>query len=721
MALTSQQIKDYIESVQYDPVAIAQTAGKFNVSMDDIASAMGYDTGQVIDYLKTGLQKVGMDVYFEGGEQQGEAGSTYTPMTISSFSKPVEGSKRKYEAFSPDMQSRGIIDNGSLTSQILSDLSPIITMAVPFAGAELASLLGVSTATGTALVNAGMQMAQGADGASVLKGLVSSQLSQAISPVVASELQSIVSDPTTSKLITNIGTSVVNSALSGNTSNLGKTIVGSAVDTLVGDQTGNSTLGNVLGSAVTGGGQGAANTLAGIVGSSGSSGSTAPTIDTYPETDDDLISILAGKPDNSSITAPTDMQSLLDILGDTSGQIISDAPFVAAPETTPAVKTTPDYSGQPFGSAFSAARASGDSVFNWNGKAYNTNLAAAPTYDSVGGGRGGQGGPTAEQLAAYTPPIDINDISASPSGVKTKSTGTETGQYPPMTGTFKQAPRDQVSKFSNAAKPGTVDGRSLNLPTFDIGNSGENYISRFINAAETGGFLNPNWGLYKPGVQIMASDQPNTTNYESGTAAYVPVREYPGTTGTVMLTDTSRYTPSQAANLLSHELVHVNQPLGTLNEASNYFRKGFSKNLTDIIPYLQKEYGYWGGYDDAKTAPDLKERMADLQGYQFNQGIDFAKDPVFKSKVLSDPHAAAMWNANTIERSTRLDARDLPPGKITSSDYPKGSVPWSAQIGDAVQNFVNPNRRVNQPVKIGFADGGVTSDDMDEILRIINS
>jgi hypothetical protein len=720
MAFTAQQIKDYVESVQYDPVAIAQTAGKFGVSMDDIASAMGYNTGQVVDYLKTGLQNAGMDVYFDGGEQQGEAGSTYTPITVSGFSKPVEGSKRKYEAFGPDMQSRGIIDNGSLGSQIFKDLSPIITMAVPFAGAELASLLGVSTATGTALVNAGMQVAQGGDATSVLKGLVSSQLSQAISPVVASELQDIVSDPTTSKLITNIGTSVVNSALTGNTNNLGKTIVGSAVDTLVGDQTGNSTLGNVVGSAVTGGGQGAANTLAGIAGLTGSN-QLIPTIDTYPETSDDLTSILAGKPDNSSIAAPTDMQSLLDILGGTSSQIINDAPFVAAPETTPAAKTTPDYSGQPFGSAFSAARASGDSVFNWNGKAYNTNLAAAPTYDSVGGGRGGQGGPTAEQLAAYTSPIDINDISASPSGVKNKSTGTETGQYPPMTGTFKQAPRDQVSKFSNAAMPGTVDGRSLNLPTFDIGNSGENYISRFIKAAETGGFLNPNWGLYKPGVQIMASDQPNTTNYESGTAAYVPVREYPGTTGTVMLTDTSRYTPAQAANLLSHELVHVNQPLGTLNEASNYFRKGFSRNLTDIIPYLQKEYGYWGGYDDAKNAPDLKERMADLQGYQFNQGIDFAKDPVFRKKVLSDPHAAAMWNANTIERSTRLDARDLPPGKITSSDYPRGSVPWSAQIGDAVQNFVNPNRRVNQPVKIGFADGGVTSDDMDEILRIINS
>jgi len=383
MAFTAQQIKDYVESVKFDPIAIAQTAGKFNVSMDDIASAMGYDTEQVLNYLKDGLQNAGMSVYFEGGEQQGEAGSTYTPITVSGFSKPVEGSKQKYEAFSPDMQSRGIIDNGSLGSQIFRDLSPLITMAVPFAGAELASLLGVSTATGTALVNAGMQVAQGGDATSVLKGLVSSQLSQAVSPMVASELQDIVSDPTTSKLITNIGTSVVNSALTGNTSNLGKTILGSAVDTLVGDQTGNSTLGNVLGSAVTGGGQGAANTLAGIAALTGSNESNqlTPTIDTYPETDDDLTSILAGKSSNSSITAPTDTQSLLDILGDSGNQIIDDAPFVAQPttQTTQATQTTPDYSGQSFGSAFSAARSNGDTVFNWNGKAYNTNLAPTDT------------------------------------------------------------------------------------------------------------------------------------------------------------------------------------------------------------------------------------------------------------------------------------------------------------------------------------------------------
>ena len=44
----------------------------------------------------------------------------------------------------------------SLTSQILSDLSPVISMVVPFLGAELGAMLNVSAATGTAIVKAGL-------------------------------------------------------------------------------------------------------------------------------------------------------------------------------------------------------------------------------------------------------------------------------------------------------------------------------------------------------------------------------------------------------------------------------------------------------------------------------------------------------------------------------------------------------------------------------------
>jgi hypothetical protein len=74
-----------------------------------------------------------------------------------------------------------------------------------------------------------------------------------------------------------------------------------------------------------------------------------------------------------------------------------------------------DFGGKqelPFGRAFALARASGADTFEWRGKPYTTELAkesaapgaaspAAPVFDSIGGGRGGQGGPTAEELAQY--------------------------------------------------------------------------------------------------------------------------------------------------------------------------------------------------------------------------------------------------------------------------------------------------------------------------------
>jgi hypothetical protein len=259
MAFTSQQIRDYIASVNNDPLKIAQAAAANGVSMDEIAAATGYDVGTVSDYIQTGIKNAGYDVYFSGGEQQGESGSTYTPLTISSFSKPVEDSKQKYEAFNANMQSIGIIDNGSLTGQILSDLGPVISAVVPVVGAELGGLLGVSATTGTALVNAGLQVAQGADATNVLKGLAVSQLSQAASSTVANELKSISSDPLTQKLITNIGTTVVKDVVTGNTNNIGQSLLGSVVGTVVGTQTGSNATGAAAATlAVTGNPQAAA-------------------------------------------------------------------------------------------------------------------------------------------------------------------------------------------------------------------------------------------------------------------------------------------------------------------------------------------------------------------------------------------------------------------------------------------------------------------------------
>lgn len=71
----------------------------------------------------------------------------------------------------------------------------------------------------------------------------------------------------------------------------------------------------------------------------------------------------------------------------------------------------PDFGGAPdsaesvpFGKAFAQARLSGDKTFNWQGGSYTTDLASptgAKVANTVGGGRGRQGGPTAEELSSY--------------------------------------------------------------------------------------------------------------------------------------------------------------------------------------------------------------------------------------------------------------------------------------------------------------------------------
>jgi hypothetical protein len=97
------------------------------------------------------------------------------------------------------------------------------------------------------------------------------------------------------------------------------------------------------------------------------------------------------------ITTP-DLSTLLPELP----SIVAEEPPVAAPQA-PEAPRLKDYSGISYNSAFAQARAGGDKEFTWNGREFNTNLAPnKPAYDSVGGGRGVQGGPTAEQLASYT-------------------------------------------------------------------------------------------------------------------------------------------------------------------------------------------------------------------------------------------------------------------------------------------------------------------------------
>ena len=86
---------------------------------------------------------------------------------------------------------------------------------------------------------------------------------------------------------------------------------------------------------------------------------------------------------------------------DDISNLLPKLPTLAENQNRPSDNRMPNTSGGSFGSAFAEARAAGEKEFMWNGKAYNTNLASkeVASYDSVGGGRGGQGGSTAEQFA----------------------------------------------------------------------------------------------------------------------------------------------------------------------------------------------------------------------------------------------------------------------------------------------------------------------------------
>jgi hypothetical protein len=232
--------------------------------------------------------------------------------------------------------------------------------------------------------------------------------------------------------------------------------------------------------------------------------------------------------------------------------------------------------------------------------------------------------------------------------------------------------------------------------------TGNDYITKFINAAETGGYMNPDWSLYKPRVQLLSG---SPWDPSKGSGAWVPQRQYEGTRGSIFLNDRTPYSGSEAANLLSHELIHVNQNLDTLyNSLTRRGQKDLSKNLYEVLPYLKEKYGYFGGYDDNPNAP-LAERMADLQGFQFNNRLDLAKDPVFqKLGLANDPDFNALWNASTVERSRRLDPRDLPPGKITESDYPKGKAPIYYRPIDRLTDYVS--KKVKNTVSGGRSGGG---------------
>ena len=125
-----------------------------------------------------------------------------------------------------------------------------------------------------------------------------------------------------------------------------------------------------------------------------------------PSDRSDTFSGLEEPVDRSIATRPIE-SSIDDVINPSDIPSIGGDPMDLLPQLpdlpqAPATGQTQDLSDKSFGSAFAQARASGAKEFLWNDNVYNTNLAPKQTnstYDSVGGGRGGQGGPTAQEFA----------------------------------------------------------------------------------------------------------------------------------------------------------------------------------------------------------------------------------------------------------------------------------------------------------------------------------
>lgn len=298
-------------------------------------------------------------------------------------------------------------------------------------------------------------------------------------------------------------------------------------------------------------------------------------------------------------------------------------------------------------------------------------------------------------------PEEVSNILAAPGA---KGSGAVAPGMGVPEGTFKPSGKQTYDVYKALQKDPSMAAKMVGLP---LAGFNDDYINKFIASAEKG--MNPAWATYRPGVEIARSFNPPASQGEDRAAAYVPkfgvssytgfrpeasgldVASTPEFVGLVTSNPTYANDPTAAANLLSHELTHIKQvdPNTLLTQAGATPGKGeeFSKDLAAAIPYLQQKYGYTGGYDTRGKAP-LSERFADLMGWQFQNNIDFSNDPEFQKMVLKTPERVAAWNASTIPRTTRLDPRDLPPGKIVESDFGlPGAAPLSWQLQEKLRKL----------------------------------
>jgi hypothetical protein len=326
-----------------------------------------------------------------------------------------------------------------------------------------------------------------------------------------------------------------------------------------------------------------------------------------------------------------------------------------------APEQTPDMTGKSFNSAFAQARASGAKEFLWNDNVYNTNLAPA-----------------------------TDKMNAGPKSNRTINTGA--GMDPSALAGWGGSKVDP--NFIKAAAPYMGWDPSTYFPNINI-----------RMADPTAAYGNVPEYVYKPNEQSYLNIAPYLTRIGE-----------------------KANEPGMAADVLSHELAHVGQKLASapgqdptklhmrmaqqagLNVLSSVNRPDdvtkFNEDLDRALPYINQKYGQMStGYINNATgktttnkydpSSKLFEKLTDLASLEMQTGKDLTSDPYLKETLFKDPKVVAMYNAMTIPRMTRLDPRDLPPGQVTSSDFPKGQVPLGFRFRSALRG--------------GKAEGGLAS------------
>jgi hypothetical protein len=444
------------------------------------------------------------------------------------------------------------------------------------------------------------------------------------------------------------------------------------------------------------------NALLNTIGNYSAGLNTSQPIETYPETTSP--SIFESQPDISSITAPTETSSLQDILGDTSSQIISDAPFVATPEITQAVKTTPDYSGQPFSSAFSAARASGDSVFNWNGKAYNTTLAPAVSQPAT-------------QTVVTQPPVsdvypDIRGTAADKANTP-QTTIPNTGAYVGYKNAFGMSPT--MGDINQVADPRTL--------AFAKGFLGDDTSTKGFSA------LHPD---------ISGIQNAGDVGTYSGFAAQLAPLLKPLTNARSFFNTSSSLDPA-LERFLQDSVIKDRVFHGTADDISSFSGQFNKATGPGVAGWVTPDASYASRYAAGRPYLEGAESGVIPAGQTFQEGANVI--PMYASIKnplnLDDPNVLKMlqeeipflrtpptgqnWTLTMPSQGNYVTDFAKQKGYDALQVLDQGYMTYAPLSGTQLKSAISNTGAYNpKDARLGFSEGGVASDDMDEILRIIN-